>query len=174
MGGVGILAAALWLEACGKSKQVQTPPAHSTAAAVQVRTLNRLLDLEHRTIAAYTAGIPLLPKAAVPAAQQFLTQELSHAGELSGLVRQAGGKPHKPRPSYNFGHPKPGHDLLRLIHELESAQLAAYLLAMPTFTDPPVRAATAAILGNDAQHVALLRAQLGRPPVPAAFVTGHE
>ena len=42
-------------------------------------------------MAAYTAGIPLLAPSARKAGQRFLTQELSHAGELSALVRQAGG-----------------------------------------------------------------------------------
>ena len=36
------------------------------------------------------------------------------------------------------------------------------------------RAAVAAILANDAQHVSLLRAELGMDPLPAAFVTGGE
>ena len=42
-------------------------------------------------IAAYTASIPLLAPDAAEAAKRFLGQELSHAGELSGLIKQAGG-----------------------------------------------------------------------------------
>ena len=36
----------------------------------------------------------------------FLNDELSHAGDLAGLVREAGGKPIKPAPSYALGHPR--------------------------------------------------------------------
>jgi hypothetical protein len=165
------------LDACGGSS-ISTrsllhklpPPARST----DVEILNRLLDLEYRTVAAYTAGTPLLNKRQAKAAQQFLQQELSHAGELSGLVKEAGAKPLKQRSSYQLGSPGSGRDVLRLLHALEIAQLRAYLEAIPTLSPGPVRAVIASILANDAQHVSVLRAALGEAPLPAALVTGGE
>jgi hypothetical protein len=139
-----------------------------------VEILNRLIDLEYYAIAAYTAGIPLLRQPAARAAKQFLGQELAHASALSDLVKRARGKPSKPKAGYDLGHPRGATDVLVLLHRLESEQLAAYLDMIPGLSPGRVRSATAAIFANDAQHVAVLRAQLGRAPVPAAFVTGGE
>jgi hypothetical protein len=170
-------AATMMLAACGGSHRVRapttttaTPPVHSR----DVNLLNSLLDLEHIAVAAYTAGIPLLSPAGGMAGQRFLTQELSHVGEVSGLVRLAGGVADKGRPSYDLGHPRNGEDVLRLLHQIERAQIQAYLQAIPKVSTPSTRAALAAVLANDAQHLSVLRAQLGRQPVPSALVTGHE
>lgn len=139
-----------------------------------VALLNSLLDLEHYAIAAYEAGIPLMAKGSAVAARQFLAQELSHAGELSGLVREAGQKPNDPLPAYDLGHPRTNEDVLRLLHRIETSQLAAYVRAIPRLQPGKVRAAALAVFANDAQHVTILRLQLGLDPVPAAFVTGTE
>ena len=173
-------AAALLIAACSGSHKV-TAQTGTTATATtpefhsrDIDLLNHLLELEHMTVAAYTAGIPLLPPSARMAGQRFLTQELSHAGELSGLVRQAGGVAIKSREGYNLGHTRNGDDVLKLLHELERSQVAGYLQAIPKISLASTRAALAAVMANDAQHISVLRSQLGRQPVPTALVTGHE
>ena len=161
------------LAACSGSKPLRLKV--RTGATVQradVSVLNGLLDLEHRTIAAYAAGIPLLRRPAAKAAQQFLAQELAHAQALTDLVKKAGGKPDKPDASYNLGRPATEAQVLTLLRGLEDRQLAAYLASTPLLTPGKLRSAVAAIFANDAQHVAVLREQLGQPGVPAAFVTG--
>jgi Ferritin-like domain len=149
--------------------QLPRPARHA-----DVRILNAALDLEYELIAAYTAGIPLLAGAGKTAAQRFLGQDLSHAGELQGLVHEAGGKPNKPQASYKLGQPRDGTDVLRLLHSLESAMIAAYLDAIPLLSAGHVRASVASMLANEGQHVSILRAVLGRPPIPSALVTGRE
>jgi hypothetical protein len=139
-----------------------------------VALLNRLLDLEHMGIAAYTAGTPLLPPAVFHAGRLFLNDELAHAGALAGLINAAGGKPIKPAPSYPLGHPRTSDDVLRLLHAIENAQLAAYLNAITRLEPGSVKSSVASILANDAQHVAVVRAALGQPAVPAAFVSGRD
>lgn len=139
-----------------------------------VDLLNHLLHLEHTAIAAYTAGTPLLPPQTVKAGQLFLNDELAHAGALAGLVRAAGGKPIKPAPSYDLGHPRSSEEVLALLHRIERAQISAYLAALPRLEPATVRQSITSILTNDAQHVAVVRAALGQPAVPAAFVTGRE
>jgi hypothetical protein len=143
-----------------------------TVQRADVSALNGLLDLEQHTIAAYAAGIPLLRPSAAKAAQQFLAHELAHAQALSDLVKKAGGKPGKPRPSYNLGHPTTDAQVLTLLRGLEDKQLTAYRRMIPLLSPGKLRSAVAAIFANDAQHVAVLREQLGEAPVPAAFVTG--
>jgi hypothetical protein len=141
--------------------------------------LNNSLSLEFRTIAAYTAGIPMLSGSVRRAAVQFLQQELSHMTRLEALVKRAGGLPFGRQDSYDFGRPGgPPHstqrEVLVLLHALEQAQLAAYLHAIPRLAPGPVRAELAAILTDQAQHVSVLRAALGLAPVPLALVTGTE
>jgi hypothetical protein len=166
---------ALLLAGCGKSNPVRVRVKRAgPVPSADVPLLNALLDLEHMGIWAYAAGIPLLSKGQASAARVFLGQELSHATELAGLVREARATPNQPLPSYDLGHPQTGEDVLRLLHKIESAQLAAYLSAIPLLQRGPVRAAALALFANDAQHVAILRLELGLEPLPAAIVTGRE
>jgi len=139
-----------------------------------VTIFNRSLYLERHAIAAYVAGIPLLNASEAKVAKQFLNQELEHAGELLGLIAAAGGKPIPRAPSYDLGHPRNAREVFALLHGLEGNQIATYLDAIPRLSPGPVRAAVASILANDAQHVSILRLELGDSPAPAAFVTGRE
>jgi Ferritin-like domain len=166
---------ALLLSGCGKSNPLHVrirkagpvPPA-------DVPLLNALLDLEHMAVWAYAAGIPLLSKDQADAAKVFLNQELSHKTELAGLIRQADATPNQPLAAYDVGHPRTSDDVLRVFHRIESEQLTAYLRTIPRLQHGPVRAAALALFANDAQHVAVLRFQLGLQAVPAALVTGRE
>ena len=112
--------------------------------------------------------------ATVKAGKLFLNDELSHAGDLAGLVRAAGGKPIKPRPSYPLGAPHGSAEVLGVLHTVEQALITAYLDAIPRLRPGTVKQQVASILANDAQHVAVVRAALGRPAIPSAFVTGRE
>lgn len=170
---------ALLLAACGGSNSSSSQATTTTTSgpvpnSLDAALLNHLLDLEHMGIAAYTAGIPLLSPAGRKDGKLFLTQELSHAGELGGLVRQAGGTAHKGRETYSLGHPRNEEDVLNLLHRIERAQINAYLNAIPKVSLGSTRAALAAVMANDAQHISVLRLSLGRRPIPTALVTGHE
>ena len=167
--------AAVGLTGCGHSGSHPSVSTSTVVPSGDVKILLGLLDLEYQTIAAYEGGIPLLDSASAVDAQQFLRHELSHAGEIGGLLRQAGiKKPPGPRVDYNLGHPRTSDEVLALLHRLEAAQLAAYLRAIPLVAAGPVRVALASVFANDAQHVAGLRSLLRRSPAPAAFVTGRE
>jgi len=172
LGGAGLAgASAAVLAACGAHRNHVKADAKPTPRDVGL--LAGLLDLEQKTVAAYEAGIPLLDATSAPAAEQFLRHELSHVGELAGLIKKAGAKPQHPR-LYDLGHPHSAEDVLALLHRLESSQLRAYLATLPRLSGGPVRAALAAVLANDAQHVAVLRALQRQAPAPSAFVTGRE
>jgi hypothetical protein len=168
------LAGAVVAVGCGK--QSLRAQVHNAAPVLDtdVDLLNHLLHLEHVGIAAYTAGTPLLAPATIKAGRLFLNDELSHAGALSGLIGAAGAKPIKPAPSYELGHPRSSQEVLALLHEVELAQIRAYLSALPRLAPSSVRQSVAAILANDAQHVTVVRAALGQPAVPSAFVSGRE
>jgi rubrerythrin len=166
--------AVIGLVGCGGSTRPNLRKLPPAAKSTDVALLNQALDLEHEAIAAYTAGIPLLDGRPKKAAQLFLEQELSHAGEMYGLIKQAGGRPNKAKASYDLGHPSTAMDVLRLLHDLEHRELRLYLGALTRLSPGSVRAAVAAVLANDAQHVAVLRSALGMVPLPSPFVTGVE
>jgi hypothetical protein len=139
-----------------------------------VDLLQQLLHLEHVGIWAYTAGTPLLAPAVTKAGALFLNDELEHAGALAGLIHAAGGKPIKPAPSYPLGHPRTSQEMLQLLHGIENMQISAYLDAIGRLSPGSVKQSIASIMANDAQHVAVVRAALGEPAVPSAFVTGRD
>jgi hypothetical protein len=167
--------AAFALGGCGSRSS--RPSVHNIprrSRAVDLSILSRGLDLEHQAIAAYTAGIPLLKGRQQAAAKRFLDQELSHAGELAGLIKQAGGKFSKPGPSYELGHPRDPSDVMRLLARLEQAQLSWYLTTIASLTPGSVRAAVASVLANDAQHLAVLRSMSGMSALDGPFVSGRQ
>jgi hypothetical protein len=164
----------LALAGCGgdslKDQLKRNPP----VAQTDVSLLNHLVDLEYLAVAAYTAGLPLLHRPAARAAKQFLAQELGHAQGLSILVREAGGKANKPRQTYDLGNPRSATDVLRLLHEVETLQIAAYVDAIPRLGPAKVSQLTAQYFANDAQHVSIVRSLLGQAPLPAPLITGRE
>ena len=166
--------AGVLLAGCGGESIKQQVHNSQPALANDVDLLNRLLHLEHTAIAAYTAGIPLLDQPTAKAGQLFLNDEISHAGDVAGLVREAGGKPIKPAPSYALGHPRTSEEVLMLLHAVENAQIAGYLYAIQQLEPGVVKQQVASILANDAQHVAVVRAALGQSAIPSAFVTGRD
>lgn len=172
--GAGLTGAVL--AGCGSQSQSLKAQVHNSAPVLgtDVDLLNHLLDLEHMGIYAYTAGTPLLSPATIKAGQLFLNDELYHAGALAGMIKAAGGTPVTQAPSYALGHPQTSQEVLELLHEVEKAQLTAYLDAITRLEPGLVKSSIAAILANDAQHVAVVRAALGQSPVPSAFVTGNE
>ncbi len=172
----GVAAGALMaLAGCGHGSR--RPDVHKippSARQADVMIINGLLDQCQRTIAAYTATIPLFGGHLHASMKQFLDQDLDHAGELYRLIKQAGGDANKPQPSYDLGQPKGRSDLIELLHRLESEMVVRYLAAIPQLSPGSVRAAIASILASDAQHVTVLRLALHLDPLPTAFVTGAE
>jgi bacterioferritin (cytochrome b1) len=163
------------LAACGSkgSAHTSTGPPPSPPEQVDIQLLNAGLDREYKAIALYTAAVPLLKGRAHTAAKLFLEQELAHASTLMGYIAQAGGKPHKQRSSYDFGNPRGLRGLFRVIVMLEDQQIVGYLNAVTQLSTPQMRAAVAAVLANDAQHLSVAKLLLNENPVPTGFVTGQ-
>jgi hypothetical protein len=172
LAGLGALA----LSGCGGSATAQTTttPLAPAASASDIAILSRALELERRTVAAYVAAIPLLPRRLAHAAEQFLSEEIEHTGELISLIKTSGGTAGPRANSYPLGHPRTAAEAVSLLHTLETMQIANYLESIPRLTPGPTRAAAATILTVDSQHVSMLRLTQGQTPVPAAFVTGTE
>jgi Ferritin-like domain len=170
--GAGTATAAGLLAGCGGKPLREKIRGSAKVAASDIEPLNALLDVEHRAIAAYAAGIPLLSAPQSTAAMRFLGQELAHSVQLSDLIHRGGGKPRRPAASYDLGHPTKAGEALALLKHLEQVQLRAYLDAFVRLSPGKVRSTVAAIYANDAQHLAMLRWQTGESPAPAALVSG--
>ena len=179
LAGVAATAGALLLGGCGSSaapRSAPTPTSTSTPAppsgARDVAILSAALGLERRTIAAYTAAIPQLPAAQATWARAFLTEELTHAGVLIGLIEAAGATGPAPADSYDIGNPHDAGAVVEVLASLEALQVERYLHWIARLSPGAARAAAGSILANDAQHVMTLRAARGRPSLGSAFVLG--
>jgi Ferritin-like domain len=156
------------LSGCGNKALREKIRDGARVPAVDIPTLNALLNIENYAIAAYASAIPLLGASAQLIGKQFLSHELAHAVELTDLVKQAGGKPGKPAASYSLGNPRNERQALALLQTAERTQLHAYLAIIPGLSSGRIRAVVATIFANDAQHLAVLRQQLDQP-LPGAF-----
>ena len=173
LAGIGGLA----LAGCGggaATAETTTVPLSPAQGAQDIAILSRALELERRTVAAYVAGIPLLPRPLAQAARQFLSEEIEHTGELISLIKASGGQARPRANSYPLGHPANAAEVIALLHTLETMQIAYYLQSIPRLTPGATRSGAATILTVDSQHVAMLRLTQGQAPVPSAFVTGAE
>ena len=141
--------------------------------AADVAILNSAIDLEHMAIAAYTAGTPLLTGENRTLARQFLGHEKEHANELSQTVLDAGGRPNKPRPRYDFQKFATQQDVLRFLAMIENVAIAAYIDALPKLSSGDLRATAAAIVTDEAEHLSVALGALGQTQVPSAFVVGQ-
>ncbi len=174
LGASGAAGSALLVAACGSSSKHQPSLTPAKVTGADAAIFNELLAVEYYAATAYIAGVPLLSGHNRRLAHRFLNQELSHIDELTNLVRAAHVTPRAETANYDLGHPRSATDLLNLFHRVERLTIRAYLQAIPRFSSGGSRAAAASILANEAQHVSIVRRNLGLAPVPAAVVTGAE
>ena len=145
------------------------------AAAADLKILNVALGLEHEAIAAYQAGAEsgLLAKPVLDVAVLFQDQHKQHRDALAATIRRAGAVPVEPKMMKDYSWPKLASqsDVLMFAAKLEAGAAAAYLGALKAIQDKGYLTAAAAIMGNEAQHLAVLRHALGESPAPNAFIS---
>jgi rubrerythrin len=175
MAGVAVAGASgALLAGCGddtKNPATRTAPDESDAADVEL--LNSVLDLELMVVDAYKAGAARLRGRTLQLAKGFLEQEQEHADALADAIRELGGRPNGPKSSYEFPRLRSGHAALRFAVDLENTVIAAYIDALPKFSQADLRSMATAIVTCEAEHIAVLLGALGEPQVPAALVTGR-
>ena len=173
MSGVSVAGgSAMFLAACGDdTKTAATGPDESDDADVEI--LNSALDLELMAVAAYKAGAAHLEGSVLKVGKLFLEQEQEHADGLATAIKDAGGSPNRAKKSYDFPELKSQTDVLKFAVDLENTAIAAYIDALPKLGKGDLRATAAAIVSNEAEHVAVLLGALGEQQVPEAFVVGR-
>ena len=166
-------ASAMFLAACSDDTKnpVKIGPDESDQADVEI--LNGALDLEFMAVAAYKVGAGGLRGERLAIVKGFLEQEQEHADGLAGAIKDLDGTPNRAKSRYDFPVLGSEADVLRFAIDLENTAIAAYIDALPKFSDKPLRSMAASIITNEAEHVSVLLEALGREPVPGAFVTGR-
>ena len=149
---------------------VKLGPDESDQADVEI--LNGALDLEWLAVAAYKVGAGRLRGSRLEIVKGFLEQEQEHADGLGGAIKELDGTPNRPKSNYDFPVLRSEADVLRFAVDLENTAIAAYIDALPKFSDKDLRSTAASIITNEAEHVSVLLDALGREPVPDAFVNG--
>jgi hypothetical protein len=162
------------LDGCGvgNTSAISTVPAKVSPG--DVATINRLIDVEYYAAAAYTAGVPLLRSHNLRLAKRFLNQELSHIGQLTQLLHSVHAPPRLEAPSYNLDHPRDATEVLELFHRVEQLVVRTYLSVIEMHAPGPIQSTFVAILANEAQHVSIIRRNLGLSEVPAALLSAVE
>jgi hypothetical protein len=148
---------------------------YGDAAAADLEILNVALGLEHEAIAAYQAGAEsgLLAKPVLDVAVMFQGQHKQHRDALAATIRRAGATPAEPKKVGDYAWPKLASqaDVLMFAAKLEAGAASAYLGALKAIQNKDYLTAAAAIMGNEAQHLAVLRHALGDNPAPSAFIS---
>lgn len=132
-----------------------------------------LLDAERTAAIAYAAMRARLGGVA----GEFLRHEQAHARALEKALVRLGIEPEPPRPRSSYADDFPPlrtrEDALRFALDVEETQIAAYGDAVPTLFTPELRVTTATILGNQAEHMAVLLGELDEPQAPRPFLVGE-
>ena len=166
-------ASATFLAACSDDTKnpVKLGPDESDQADVEI--LNGALDLELMVVAAYKVGAGRLRGSRLEIVKGFLEQEQAHADGLAGAIEDLDGTPNRSKSAYDFPALRSEADVLRFAIDLENTAIAAYIDALPKFSDKDLRSTAASIITNEAEQVSVLLEAVGREPVPGAFVTGR-
>lgn len=155
----------------------------------EVGILQAALELEQLAVYVYDAGIKsgLLDAALVGAVSRLRVHEQHHADAVAASLEALGGA--KPRPPRT---PQEADALLEragaagrltgvrtrdgffeLAHEVELLQVALYTDAAGGLEDVRLIQTTASILAAQGAHLVVIRAQLGREPVPTPLESGR-
>jgi rubrerythrin len=126
----------------------------------------------YRTIAARGLLGP-----ATPVAELFAKQEQEHADALIAALKGLGGTPPaKPLPTDipGFTEVQSGPEALAFAVSIENQELAHYIEGVKKLEDPNLMKAVAQIVGNEGQHLVVLRQALSTDPMPVSLPTGEE
>jgi rubrerythrin len=172
-----VLGSALAATTLVAGSRLAQPVSAQALADGDVPVLQRALRLEQTLAVAYefVAESGELEPEVQEAALLFAGQEREHAEALTSALLDLGGTPERPpEPDLIEGlvalTSQPA--MLEFLVELERDAVAVYGGAAMELTAPDLLKTGAQIVCNEAQHLVVLRQQLGEEAVPAAFETG--
>ncbi len=149
-----LAAPAALLSACGAEPAAPKPSDADVVA--------RLLTVESAEESFYTVALKRAPN---PLFRRLRAQERAHHAALADAYRSLTGRlPPDAGSSVHQGG-------LAVALGSEQRSYTAHLEALPQLRDGGLRRLVASIAAAEAEHVAVLRGELGRPQAPQAFVT---
>ena len=160
----------------GLSGQIREARAqgHGDVSAGDLKILNVALGLEHEAIAAYQAGAEsgLLEKPVLDVAvcSRRSTSSIAMRSWRRSRRRAACPSSRDDR-GLRVAALASQKDVLVFAARLEAGAASAYLGALKAIENKDYLIAAASIMGNETQHLALLRQVLGENPVPSAFIS---
>ena len=139
--------------------------------------LTRAIELEQTSVVTYRtlAGGDLLEAEVRRAAELFADQEQLHVDALVDALEERGGtRPEPPKAARVEGLDglDSQADALEFAIELENKTVVVYDRIAAELDEADLVKTAAQIVGNEAQHLVVLRQQLGEDPVPDAFEAG--
>lgn len=167
------------LAGCGSSTSAHSEAANLYGEAREERLADALmldaaLSLELRLAALYRSIAPRLSGAAARLVRAVAAQEAQHADAVRHAILGLGGRPTPPEGAPAFASPRSAREALMRAHSEEERAIAFYIDALPKLSaDDRLRAPMAAIVANEAEHLALLARALGEPPAPSSIVRGQ-
>jgi hypothetical protein len=169
------LALAAALAACGRGANDTNAATGPEEKAADAEVLNEVLARQLGVVAAYPQAMIILDARTLALLRKLRAQEGEHADAIVKALRGLGEKAEATPEAIEAGKLKTRRDRLRFIFGMESATIALELTAISKLDSPGARSMLAATVGNQAEHLAILRRQLGAKPlatVPDAFETG--
>lgn len=173
---LALLALAAGLAACGRGERDTNAATSAEGKEADAEILNEILARQLGVVAAYPQAMSTLDVRTLALLRKFRAQEGEHADgivkALRGLNEEAEARPE----AIQAGPLRTRGDRLRFAYEMESATIDAELSAIGRLESPSARVLMATTVGNQAQHLTILRRLLGQRPlktVPEAFETGE-
>ncbi len=172
---LGAIAAALTtgLGACGGGSDSTTTAQEKEEDAAVV---NEVLGRQLAAVSAYGEVLPLLSGTDLAAARQFRAQEQEHADGATKMLRGLGAEAEPAEETIEVEELKTRRDALTFLYEMESTTIEDELSALGLLHLSWPRPELASMVANQAQHLVLIRRELGAKPletVPQAFETGE-
>lgn len=165
---------AVFLSACGSNQDLKDEQEQlADTPEADVAILNDALSLELTAVEAYSQVLPLLQGAVAAVGGSFLDHEREHVAAIERAIKDLGGRPTKTAQEFDLSDVRSQDEALQFANNLESVAIAAYVDSIPKLSSGDLRSTAAQIVANEAEHVTVLQAALGNPPVASAFVSGN-
>jgi hypothetical protein len=175
---VAVGLAAVALAACGGGEGEATEATDSSTAAqreADVAVLTPVLSRQLGVVDAYQRVMSGLGGFDLASARLFHAQEQEHVDATIRTLRGLGGQVEAEPEEIASAGLKSRADIVEFLYEMESATIGAELSALSKLNTPWTRSLLASTVANQAQHLVLLRRELGAKPletVPVPFENG--
>jgi hypothetical protein len=137
--------------------------------------LNEVLARQSAAVIAYDHSLRGLGGRSLATARLFRVQEQEHVDAILKSLRLLDAAAEPPEETIEVDGLKSEPEYLNFLYELESATIQDELSAINRLTSPSVRSMLATTVANQAQHLVLLRRELGakwQETVPEPFEAG--